>query len=240
MKWIRLYTKVPDDPKVQCLPAELFKFWINVLCLTGDAEQGSRVPNAPTLGWRLHLSTAHVEKLLQALNNANLISKCEPTDAGQNSHYEIHDWEEYQKPSDFSKERQRRHRDRHRDGVVTRQSRAAAAAIAAARREESVAPSAQRQVPPSAQRPLTQIIPFAAAACAAAAPTQRAQAEKALLQRADDIRNARNPEGLALTILADFGISAPPRKPEPGQKRFGGDDYDELAAEIRKHRGAAG
>jgi hypothetical protein len=32
-QWLRLYTDLINDPKVQLLPAEDFKGWINILCI---------------------------------------------------------------------------------------------------------------------------------------------------------------------------------------------------------------
>lgn len=100
-------------------------------------------------------------------------------------------------------------------------------------RARSTQDAAAAPEPPAAALPLAQIIPFAAAACHAAAPSVRAQAEKALLLRQNDIRAARNPEGLALIILRDFGITPPPQKKKAAN---GGDDYDELVAEIARQK----
>ena len=32
-QWLRLYDDVLDDPEVQRLPPDLFKHWVNLLCL---------------------------------------------------------------------------------------------------------------------------------------------------------------------------------------------------------------
>jgi hypothetical protein len=38
MKWLRLYSDVVSDPKVQRLAAERFKAWINLLCVAGQHD----------------------------------------------------------------------------------------------------------------------------------------------------------------------------------------------------------
>ena len=37
-RWFRLYVGVVHDPKVQALPPRLFKFWINLLCITSEHD----------------------------------------------------------------------------------------------------------------------------------------------------------------------------------------------------------
>jgi hypothetical protein len=38
MKWLRLYSDVGSDPKVQRLPGDKFKAWINLLCVASQHD----------------------------------------------------------------------------------------------------------------------------------------------------------------------------------------------------------
>jgi len=44
MKWFRFYNEVLHDPKVQKLPGELFKTWVNILCIA--SKYGGEIPVA--------------------------------------------------------------------------------------------------------------------------------------------------------------------------------------------------
>lgn len=97
--WIRLYTEVPDDPKVQSLPAELFRFWINLLCLVGRHE--GRIPETKTLSWALRTPYDECLSNLEKLRIAGLIDGNQP-----------HSWKKRQYESDSSTGRVKRFRER--------------------------------------------------------------------------------------------------------------------------------
>lgn len=44
MKWFRFYNEALHDPKVQKLPGELFKTWVNILCIA--SKYGGEIPVA--------------------------------------------------------------------------------------------------------------------------------------------------------------------------------------------------
>jgi hypothetical protein len=50
--WLRLYTSILNDPKVQRLKAEHFKGWINLLCLA--KEQDGILPELPDIYLNQH------------------------------------------------------------------------------------------------------------------------------------------------------------------------------------------
>jgi|SRR5215471_427114 len=110
-QWIRLYTKLPGDPKIQRLPGDLFKFWINCLCLAGT--NCGILPKLADIAWTLRLSESDTLAQLRALATQNLVHEID-------QEWVIHDWEEHQFESDFSRERMNRYRQRHykrhRDG----------------------------------------------------------------------------------------------------------------------------
>ena len=104
-RWFRLYEEVVDDPKVQRLPAPVFKAWINLLCATSRNGGAIRRDDAP------------------------FILRVDPVTANSRVHdliaggvFEDHDgvlvphnWNGRQFKSDSSAERMKRHRQRHRD-----------------------------------------------------------------------------------------------------------------------------
>lgn len=102
--WFRLYRETLDDPKVQRLPAHLFKAWVNLLCLA--ASTGGTLPSIDDIAFRLRVSAqdarAHVDELVLA----GLI------DIGANGAMTPHNWSERQARSDVSRERTRRYRQR--------------------------------------------------------------------------------------------------------------------------------
>jgi len=112
--WIRLYTDVPNNPKVQRLPGNLFKFWINCLCIYG---QRGYFPPAKDLAWALKLTEKATMESIKSLIEAGLLEES-PGDKGFEAilvdAIAPHDWADLQFESDSSKERVRKFRERHR------------------------------------------------------------------------------------------------------------------------------
>ena len=117
-RWFRFYEATVNNPKAQRLPGELFKFWVNCLCLA-SARDGA-LPPAPDVAFALRLPERKASENLAALVAARLL---ECADDGV---YRPHDWREHQYPSDSSAERVKRHRERRRgvtgNGDVTLQA----------------------------------------------------------------------------------------------------------------------
>jgi hypothetical protein len=105
--WFRFHVRTLDNLKVQDLPGETFKFWINILCLARMSD--GTLPSVREIAFRLRLNERDAQKRVAALIATRLIDE---TPAG----LVPHDWEEMQFESDTSAARMRRHRDRHRDG----------------------------------------------------------------------------------------------------------------------------
>ena len=131
--WIRLYTDLPYNPKVQRLPGELFKFWTNVLCLS--SEDGS-CPAVADISYAVRLRPSQVRGLLKKLVLAELIdpstgateasqkrARCEKyrlallegREISDSDALEIHAFDERQFESDLSNERVKRHREKKRN-----------------------------------------------------------------------------------------------------------------------------
>lgn len=107
-RWFRLYDALLDDPKVQRLPAEDFKGWVNLLCLASRNE--GKLPPIADIAFALRLDESAVSTLLERLLNGGLI---EARNGGANGkHYAPYKWEERQYKSDTSTDRVKRFRQR--------------------------------------------------------------------------------------------------------------------------------
>lgn len=117
MQWFRFYSEALDDPKVQRLPGDLFKAWINLLCLANLQEERGTLPSFDDIAFRLRMDDGAVATLMVELARRGLL------DDGPHG-YHIHGWAERQYRSDAdptAAERKRRQRDRERDNKpVTR------------------------------------------------------------------------------------------------------------------------
>lgn len=71
-RWVRLYTDVPNLPKVQQLSDRAFRFWINCICVAGDH---GALPNLRHLAFVQHVDETTCRELLEALQEANLVDE---------------------------------------------------------------------------------------------------------------------------------------------------------------------
>lgn len=105
--WFRLYTDVLDDPKVQKLSPELFRHWINSLCLA--SRNNGVLPDIGAISFAYRLPIAPTIAILNDLLIAGLIEKCK---GGPNGFfYRPHNWDSRQFKSDSSTERVRKFRN---------------------------------------------------------------------------------------------------------------------------------
>jgi hypothetical protein len=149
--WIRLYTSVLNDPKILVLPDSLFRFWVN--CLLTCGLSGDYLPVPSRLKILMRISERQVIANLKSLEKFALV---EETPDG----FRMHDWQEHQYDSDFSRDRMKRHRDGQKNVTVTAQSRAEAD---------------------------TEQKPLAAAAAAASPPAQKSNGNAAELPNFDAV-----------------------------------------------------
>ena len=107
LSWIRLWTDVVGDPKIQRLPDRLFKALINLWCLGGKSGDGT-LPGADDIAWALRLpSAADAEALVEELVKLKLLDR-------ESGVARPHNWDVRQAPSDSSTTRVRQHRERRR------------------------------------------------------------------------------------------------------------------------------
>jgi hypothetical protein len=89
--WLRLYTGILDDPKVQRLEAEHFKGWVNLLCLA--KEHDGLLPSLEDIAFRLRITEAEARSLVEVLVGRGLLDS---TEDGLTPH----NWEDRQCLSD--------------------------------------------------------------------------------------------------------------------------------------------
>jgi len=114
MQWFRLYSDILEDPKVQNLPPELFKFWINILCVA--SKNDGKLPPIKDIAFALRMSESETQEALKGIQKAQLI------DEKSNQHgitLAPHNWNKRQYKSDTSTERVKRFRNGKRNKGVT-------------------------------------------------------------------------------------------------------------------------
>ena len=112
---VSIYREVLDDPKVQRLCGDLFKIWVNLLCV-GAGNDGI-LPPAADIAFAVRLSEKDSSKAIAELIARGLIDRDGET-------LTIHNWADRQRRSDTSKDRMQRHRERSKavSGDVSRPS----------------------------------------------------------------------------------------------------------------------
>jgi hypothetical protein len=106
MKWFRFYDEALDDPKVQRLPGDLFKLWINLLCLANRGRERGMLPTSlEDVAWALRLDVTWLETSVAVLHEQGLLDWCE-----DDNQYQPHNWEGRQYSSDDVTARVQQHR----------------------------------------------------------------------------------------------------------------------------------
>jgi hypothetical protein len=106
MPWFRFYTEALEDRKVQSLPGDLFKSWVNVLCV---ARRNSGVlPSVEDTAFALRITTDACSKLLKELEDRVLLDR-------NGDRLSPHNFAARQFESDVSTARVKRFRERSRN-----------------------------------------------------------------------------------------------------------------------------
>lgn len=116
MKWFRFYAEALHDGKVQRLSAQLFRHWINVLCLANEGKPRGRLPEMRDIAYGLHLTPTRAATAIKSLQECGLLDEID-------GRLVPHNWDERQPAWDDPKERQRRHRSRDDDVAWSRDNR---------------------------------------------------------------------------------------------------------------------
>jgi hypothetical protein len=113
--WLRLYTEILNDPKVQRLPDSLFRAYINFLCIAKEYSNDGVLPPKKDIAFFLRCPEKTVEKLCDGLQKNELL------DAG-NDTFSVHGWNNRQYESDndpTANVRKQRQRERDKTQNVT-------------------------------------------------------------------------------------------------------------------------
>ena len=108
-RWFRLYDDVLNDPKVQRLSGESFKFWINMLCIA--SKNGGVLPGIEDMAFALRVSNDVCTSLIDELKTCGLIDG--------SKRLVPHGWDKRQYKSDTSTDRVKRFRERSRNVTET-------------------------------------------------------------------------------------------------------------------------
>lgn len=114
--WCRLYAEMLHDPKIQKLPCESFKAWINALCLATEKNEGGNLGTLEEIAFAFHVTVETVSSAFHPLLDLGLIE----TD-GETFH--IPKFQKRQYKSDSSTERVRKHRKRSKNVSETPRAR---------------------------------------------------------------------------------------------------------------------
>jgi hypothetical protein len=109
MQWFRTYTRILNDPVIQRLPGEVFKTWINLRCMAGDATPRGFLPTLPDIAFILRIDADQCTVQVAALESAGLVDRQPRPDTGELALH-ITGWEEEQFESDDVAARVKRHR----------------------------------------------------------------------------------------------------------------------------------
>ncbi len=106
--WFRLYNEVLHDPKVQSLSGDLFKTWVNLLCIS--SKNDGKLPEISDIAFLLRRRPTSVAKEINALQANGLLDM---DTIGDTAVRHPHNWDGRQFKSDGSTERVQRFRERH-------------------------------------------------------------------------------------------------------------------------------
>jgi len=106
MRWLRLYSEILHDRKVQTLSDGDFRGWIGVLCLASEGSPRGTLPPLEDIGFALRITDEDAAGLLERLTRAGLL------DPDADGILRVHAWESRQFESDGSTARVQRHRAR--------------------------------------------------------------------------------------------------------------------------------
>ena len=110
MNWFRFYSEAAHDPKVQNLKPDLFKAWVNLLCLA--SQSSGDIPSIQEVAYHLRSTTEKASKYLETLESVGLLDR-------HNDSLRPHNWDKRQFKSDTARDRMRLSRLRHSEVTVT-------------------------------------------------------------------------------------------------------------------------
>jgi hypothetical protein len=110
-RWFRFYEDALNDPKVQRLSGDMFKAWVNLLCLASHSD--GQIKSLADAAFALRIPEPKAAVVITALATAELLDKVE------GGYFAPHNWTGRQYKSDVTDptaaERMRNYRNRQRN-----------------------------------------------------------------------------------------------------------------------------
>lgn len=103
LKWFRFHKSALHNSKVQSLPGETFKAWVNMLCVAVECD--GFLSHVTDMLFQLRVTQEEFDRHISILKAHKLIEE-------KNGKLYMHDWAEHQYKSDSSAERTRAYRAR--------------------------------------------------------------------------------------------------------------------------------
>jgi hypothetical protein len=113
MLWFRYYVEALNDPKVQLLSPEQFKFWVNCLCVA--RQNNGLLPDVAGLAFQLRMDSTKAEAAVQDLTRSGLLDR-------DGNILTPHNWNVRQYQSDVSTARVKRHRSKVGSGTLQKRN----------------------------------------------------------------------------------------------------------------------
>ena len=109
-KYIKLYTKMLDNPKTGKLKDRTWRIMIEVFLMAGETFDDGKLPDVEMIAWRLRRSEKDVRDALHELAKIGTVSLTE-------DNVIVTNFEEYQNTNQTAYERVKNYRKRHRDNT---------------------------------------------------------------------------------------------------------------------------
>lgn len=111
MDWVPLWNRTLSNRKAQSLSGDVFKTWINLLCLASIVKRDGLLPDAKQIAFELRLDDDTAMEHLIKLVSVGLLDD----ETGETLHaFRVHDWNAWQLTSYTSTPRVQRHREREK------------------------------------------------------------------------------------------------------------------------------
>ena len=136
MQWFRYYVEALNDPKVQLLSSDLFRSWINLLCIA--RQYNGKLPPTSDVAFKLRISEEDAARTVRDLAKIGLF------DEAPDGTFKAHNWNNRQYQSDVSTSRVKRHRE---GGVKRCRERGEDAAVTAPEQSRDRAETEQTSSP---------------------------------------------------------------------------------------------
>lgn len=112
--WVPLWNRTLHNRKAQSLSGDVFKTWINLLCLASTIKRDGELPDVGQIAFELRLDEKTTWQHIDVLIAAGLVDS-EDDETGETLQtLRVHDWNEWQLTSYKSTDRVRKHRERQK------------------------------------------------------------------------------------------------------------------------------